>query len=196
MILHDITKEVVNAPEIDGVAQTDFEWVKRIDCGEDVNLSKIKFSSDAGTHVLMPKRFLDDGNTITDVGLSRFYGACTVVTIEGVLTGEDMEELLPYCKNKIIFHGNGRAVLSRSAVFVLADNEISLVGIDGRNIAFKEEALAVNRELAFNDIIVLCDLELSNIEDGDYTLAAFPLKVDSAEASAVRAVLFEQEKGI
>lgn len=196
MILHDITKDIISAPVYDGDPETDFQWVSRIDCGDDYNLSKIKFCNHAGTHVDAPKHFVDDGAAVSDLALSRFFGQCTVVTINGVLTGEDMENLLPFCKKKIIFHGNGEAFLSHSAAFVLADYGVTLVGTDAQSIAFEMEEDKVHRELALNNVLVLENLELKDIEDGEYTLAAFPLKMDGAEASPVRAVLFEQEKGI
>ncbi|HHZ06346.1 MAG TPA: cyclase family protein [Clostridiales bacterium] len=196
MILHDITRDIVSAPVYLGDPETDFQWVKRIDCGDDYNLSKIKFSSHAGTHVDAPKHFIDDGNSVSDLSIARFFGSCTVVTIDGVLTGEDMENLLPFCKKKVIFHGDGNVFLSQSAAFVMADYGISLVGTDGVSIAFEIEEERVHRELALNDIVVLESLDLTNIIDGDYTLAAFPLKIDTAEAAPVRAVLLEQEKGI
>lgn len=196
MILYDISRDIVSAEVYKGDPETDFQWINRIDCGDDYNLSKLRFCSHAGTHIDAPKHFDDDGSTITDLPLSRFFGACTVVTIEGVLTGEDMENLLPFCKKKIIFHSEGKAFLSQSATFVLADEGVNLVGTDGVSIAFENEEDRVHFELAQNNIVVLEGLMLTDIADGDYTLAAFPLKVESAEAAPVRAVLMQQEKGI
>ena len=47
-----------------------------------------------------------------------------------------------------------------------------------------------------NDIAVLENLDLSGVEDGnDYTLCAFPIRLDGMEAAPCRAILFEQEKG-
>lgn len=196
MILHDISKDIVTAPVYEGDPETDFQWVKRMDCGDMYNLSRIKFCTHTGTHIDTPKHYVDDGNTVEDLPLSRFFGPCTVVTIKGILTGEDMENLLPFCKKKVIFHSEGHAFLSQSAAYVLADYKIGLVGTDGVSIAFEEEEMLVHRQLALNDIVVLEGLALTGVEDGDYTLAAFPLKIEGAEAAPVRAVLFEQEKGI
>ena len=62
--------------------------------------------------------------------LSTFYGKCTVITVTGILTGDDMERLLPYCKRRILFHGEGETFLSHSAAIVLADSDVLLVGTD------------------------------------------------------------------
>ena len=195
MLVYDITKELLSAPTAKGQPETDLEWTDRIDCGETHNISKLKISSHAGTHLVTPKCYFDDGKTITDYDAADFYQPCTVVTIKGVLTGEDMENLLPFCKKQVLFKGDGEAVLSRSAAFVLADYEITLVGTDGVTIAFSAEGDQVDKELAINNIAVLLNIDLQNIEDGNYTLCALPLKAEGAEASPVRAVLLAQEKG-
>ena len=196
MIVYDITREITSAPVYKGDPVTDFQWVYRIDCGDDYNLSKIKFCNHAGTHIDTPKHFLDDGNTITDYPMSRFYGGCTVITVNDVLTGEDMEQLLPRCHKKILFKGTGEGVLSLSAVFVMADYNVELVGTENISIGFEPEEIRVHRELALNDVLVIENLDLSKIKDGHYTLVALPLKIDGAEASPARVVLLEQEKGL
>lgn len=196
MIVYDITREITTAPVYDGDPITDFQWVYRIDCGDDYNLSKIKFCNHAGTHIDTPKHFLDDGSSITDYPMSRFYGGCTVITVKDVLTGEDMERILPRCHKKILFKGLDEGVLSLSAVFVMSDYGVELVGTENISIGFEAEEMRVHRELALNDILVIENLDLSKIQDGHYTLVALPLKIDGAEASPARVVLLEQEKGL
>lgn len=195
MLVYDITRELISAPAANGQPQTDLEWTDRIDCGEDYNISKLKLSSHAGTHLVAPKCYVDDGKSLTDYEAGEFYQPCTVVTIKGVLTGEDMESLLPLCKKQVLFKGDSQAVLSRSAAFVLADYGITLVGTDGPVIAFSQEGDQVYKELAISNILILQNADLSKISDGDYILTAMPLKVDGAEASPVRAALLAQEKG-
>lgn len=196
MIVHDITKEITSAPVYNGDPVTDFQWVCRIDCGDEYNLSKIKFCNHAGTHIDTPKHFIDDGKTITDYPMSRFYGGCTVITVNDTLTGEDMETLLPHCRKKILFKGTENGVLSLSAVFVMSEYGIELVGTENMSIGFEPEEMRVHRELALNDVLVIENLDLSEIADGNYTLVALPLKVEGAEASPARVVLLEQEKGL
>ena len=128
--------------------------------------------------------------------LSVFYGKCTVVTIKGVLTGEDMERLLPYCKRRLLLHGDGEAFLSYSAAVVLADNNIQLIGTDSVSVSTAFDEYRTHFEFARAGIAVLEGLNLAGIKDGEYTLCAFPIKVSGAEAAPCRAVLMEQEKGI
>lgn len=196
MIVYDITKEITNAPVYKGDPVTDFQWVYRIDCGDEYNLSKIKFCNHAGTHIDTPKHFIDDGNTITDYPMSRFYGGCTVITVDDVLTGEDMEKILPHCRKKILFKGTAGGVLSLSAVFVMEEYGIELVGTENISIGFEPEEMRVHRQLAINDVLVIENLDLSKIKDGNYTLAALPIKIEGAEAAPARVILLEQEKGL
>lgn len=196
MIVHDITREITSAQVYEGDPVTDFQWVSRIDCGDDYNLSKIKFCNHAGTHIDTPNHFYDDGNTITDYPISRFYGDCTVVTAKNVLTGEDMERILPFCCKKILFKGTEEGVLTLSAVYVMSDYGIELVGTENMSIGFEPEEYRVHRELALNDVLVIENLDLSAIADGSYILAALPLKIESAEAAPARVILLEQEMGL
>ena len=119
-----------------------------------------------------------------------------VVTVEGVLTGEDMDNLIPRCGKRIIFKGNGKAFLSRSAASVLADSGTLLIGTDADSIAVDFDEVQTHQELARGGIAVLENLDLSAVKDGEYTLYAFPLKIKNAEAAPCRAVLMLQEKGL
>ena len=182
MIVHDITKELTSTPVYEGDPITDFQWVTRIDCGEDYNDT--------------PKHFFDDGNTITDYQMNRFYGNCTVVEAKHPLTGEDMEKILPFCCKKILFKGVGEGILTLSAVFVMGEYDVEMVGTENASIAYESEEYAVHRELALKDILIIENLDLSQIATGSYILAALPLKIEGAEAAPTRAILLEQELGL
>ena len=128
MLLYDISTDVLTAKVYDGDPTPNLEYIKSCDNGDDYNLSVLKTCMHTGTHIDSPYHFDSDGKKIEDMKLSVFYGKCTVVTIKGILTGEDMERLLPYCKRRLILHGDGEAYLSYSAAVVLADSDIQLIG--------------------------------------------------------------------
>ena len=150
----------------------------------------------AGTHIDAPLHFCPDGKGITDLRLNTFYGKCTVITVKGVLTGEDMDKLLPYCRKRILFRGNGDTYLSHSAAIVLAQSRVVLVGTDAESIAPPFDEVKTHRELGRAEIAVLENLNLSGVDDGEYDLCAFPIKLGGLEAAPCRAILFEQEKGL
>ena len=196
MLLYDITTDILTAKVYEGDPAPKLEYIKSIENGDDYNLSVLNTCMHTGTHIDSPYHFDSDGSKIEDMKLSVFYGKCTVVTIKGILTGEDMERLLPYCKRRLILHGDSQAYLSYSAAVVLADSNIQLVGTDADSISTSFDEYRTHLELARSGIAVLEGLNLKGIRDGEYTLCAFPVKVCGAEAAPCRAVLMEQEKGI
>ena len=196
MLLYDISTDILTAQVYEGDPKPTLEYIKSTEAGDDYNLSVLSTCMHTGTHVDSPFHFDEDGAKISDMKLSVFYGKCTVVTIKGILTGEDMERLLPYCKRRLLLHGEGEAYLSYSAAVVLADSNIQLIGTDGVSVSTAFDEYRTHLEFARANIAVLEGLNLTGIRDGEYTLCAFPIKVSGAEAAPCRAVLMEQEKGI
>lgn len=195
MIIHDISRDLNGCEVYPGDPETKIHFVKHLDKGDPYTLSVFGTCSHAATHIDAPSHFYSEGYTLDQLPLSVFYGKCTVVSINGVLTGEDMEKLLPYCKNKILLHGKGKAFISSSAAIVLAESNVVLVGTDALSIAPDFDEEKTHLELAKSSIAVLEGLDLEGIEDGEYVLSAFPVKISQVEAAPCRAVLFQQEKG-
>jgi arylformamidase len=196
MIIHDISRDTLTAPVYEGDPETEVTQLKNMEELDEYNLSAISMSVHAGTHIDAPLHYMEDGSPIDLLRLNTFYGKCTVITVEGVLTGSDMERLLPYCKRRILFHGSGKTFLSQSAAIVLADSHVVLVGTDADSIAPPFDEDRPHRELAKAGIAVLENLYLDKIDDGEYDLCAFPVKLAGLEAAPCRAILFEMEKGL
>ena len=195
MILHDISRDTLTCPVFEGDPETEVRTLQSIET-DICNLSAVSISVHAGTHIDAPLHFWEDGSSVDDLRLNTFYGKCTVISVEGILTGDDMERLLPYCKRRVLFHGNGNTYLSHSAAIVLADSKVVLVGTDADSIAPPFDEARPHRELARAGITVLENLDLSAIDDGEYELCAFPVKLGGLEAAPCRAILLEMEKGL
>ncbi len=196
LIIHDISKDTISTPVFSGDPETEVVQVRSMEDGDGYNLSKISMSVHSGTHIDAPLHFCADGSSIDKLRLNTFYGKCTVITVDGILTGEDMERLLPYCKRRILFRGKGNTYVSQSAAIVLASSRVVLVGTDAESIAPSFDEEKTHRELARAGIAILENLNLNDIEDGEYDLCAFPVKFGGLEAAPCRAILFEQEKGL
>lgn len=195
MLLYDISGDIMTSKVYEGDPKPTHRYINTIQSGDDYNLSEFSMCSHNSTHIDAPYHFDPDGAKIGDMRLSTFYGKCTVVTIKGVLTGQDMERLLPYCKKRLILHGEGEAYISMSAAVVIADSDIVLVGTDGLCLSTAFDEMRVHLELARKGVAILEGLDLEGIKDGEYTLCAFPLKLSDSEAAPCRAILMEQEKG-
>ena len=196
MIIHDISRDTINTPVYDGDPETKAERIKSIDNGDGYNLTEISMSVHSGTHIDAPLHFYDEGSSIDNIRLNTFFGKCTVISVSGILTGEDMERLLPYCKRRVLFHGEGKTFISHSAAIVLAESRVVLVGTDALSIAPSFDEERTHRELARAGIVILKNLNLSAIDDGEYDLCAFPIKLGGLEAAPCRAIILEQEKGL
>lgn len=196
MIIHDISRDTMTTPVYDGDPETRAEKIKSIDNGDGYNLTELSMSVHSGTHIDAPLHFCSEGNSIDKIRLNTFFGKCTVISVNGVLTGDDMERLLPYCKRRVLFHGEGNTFISHSAAIVLAESRVVLVGTDAQSIAPSFDEERTHRELARAGIAVLENLNLSAIDDGEYDLCAFPVKLGGLEAAPCRAIILEQEKGL
>ena len=189
MKIIDISTEAFTAPNYDDDPQPKYKWFKSIKKGSEYNLSVLGMTPHTGTHIDAPLHYFQGGESIDECPLEKCYGTCTVVSIDGILTGEDMDKLLPHCKKRLLIHGKGKASLELSAARVLTDNGIVLVGIDSVSISFQEQEEAVHRELLSKGTLILENLCLDGVRDGNYILSALPLKLGGLEASPVRAVL-------
>ena len=196
MIIHDISRDTINTPVYDGDPETKAEKIKSFDNGDEYNLTEISMSVHSGTHIAAPLHFCEDGQSIDNIRLNTFFGKCTVISVSGILTGEDMERLLPYCKRRVLFHGEGETFISHLAAIVIAESRVVLVGTDAPSIAPSFDEERTHRELARAGIAILENLNLSAIDDGEYDLCAFPVKLGGLEAAPCRAIILEQEKGL
>lgn len=189
----DISKELFSTPVYPGDPEPHRELVRRIELGDTYNLSGFYTGCHSATHVDAPRHFIDDGKTVDELDLSQFVGRCTVVAASGIVTGADIDRIIPYCEEIILFKGGGEAFLSESAAFALADAGVALVGTDAWSIGAPHAEAGPHVELLGAGIPILEGLNLSNVEEGTYTLIALPLFLKGAEASPVRAVLLEDE---
>ena len=196
LIIHDISRDALTSAVYDGDPQTEVTKIKSIDSGDDYNLSAVSLCTHTGTHIDAPLHFCEDGKSISQMRLNTFTGKCTVVSVSGILTGEDMDEILAHSRKKLLLHGNGSAFVSAFAARVLADSDVAMIGTDAQSIAPEYEETQTHKILAEAGIAILENLDLSDISDGDYEIFAFPIKLGGLEAAPCRAILFEQERGL
>ena len=195
MLLYDISREIMSAEVYEGDPKPSVRSLQSIAGGGMYNLSEVSMCAHTGTHIDAPLHFDEEGEDVASMRITRFYGKCTVVTINGILTGDDMEQLLPHCERRLILHSSGQAFLSVSAARVIADSKLVLIGTDAMSIAPPFDEYMPHLELARAGVAVLEGLYLDGVEDGEYILSAFPLKLGGLEAAPCRAVLMREKKG-
>lgn len=196
MLIYDISRSIPGSPPFDGDPETKIEQICSMGNGDDYNLTAFTMSSHTGTHIDAPYHFDEDGIKIEEIRPAVFYGKCSVISADRILTGVDLEKMLPRLRRRLLIHGNGLGFIESSAAQVIADRGLLLVGIDSASIAPSFDEERTHRILAQNGIPIIENLSLDDVEDGDdYTICAFPIRLDGCEAAPCRAILLEQEKG-
>jgi uncharacterized protein len=139
----------------------------------------IHMNTHASTHMDFPSHFIENGKTQDDLDLNLVHGEVHVT--------ETFDEFLPEGTVRVIAK---EGFLTKERAAALVRGGIRLVGTVNDSI---EESLPydVHKILLENDIIIIENLNLSHVVRGRYTLCAFPLKIQGAEAAPARVVLID-----
>ncbi len=191
------------APVFPGDTHYRQRWAASIGPGCPVNVSEITLSPHVGAHADAPLHYDADGATIGHVDLVPFLGACRV--IHAINKGPLIEwahiaHALDRLPARVLVRTYAHAPVDRwdpqltayapATIERLAGLGVLLVGIDTASIdPADSKVLESHQVIRRLDLRVLENLVLDDVPEGDYELIALPLKLVSADASPVRAVL-------
>ena len=172
-----------------------------------MNVSTLTLSPHVGAHADAPLHYDPRGAAVGALDLDPYLGPCRVVHAIGrgpLVTWEHLAHalrgLLPprvLCaptnarrwSGGILARGFAAATIER-----LADAGVRLVGIDTASIdPADSKTLDSHQVIRRRGLRVLENLVLDDVPEGDYELIALPLKLMTADASPVRAILRELE---
>jgi arylformamidase len=180
--------------------------VSSIEKGAAYNLSNLTLSSHAGTHIDAPAHFIKGAKTIDQYPLKRFIIPAHVVDAEDeeaieaqIFQNLDIKSgdaLLFKTMNSMSGLSTGGSFsekfvyMSEEAAHRCVDLKVGLVGIDYLSIdQYSDDDAPAHRILLENDILILENINLREVPEGEYALFCPPLKIRDAEASPVRAML-------
>jgi arylformamidase len=202
--LWDISPPVhAGSPVFPGDTAYRQQWCATIGPGCPVNVSAITLSPHVGAHADAPLHYDTQGTSIGDVSLDAFLGPCRVIHAIGcgpLITWEHIahavDRALPprvlvrtYARAPADWDGQLSAY-APDTVERLADLGVLLVGIDTASIdPADSKLLSSHQVIRRRGLRVLENLVLDAVPEGDYELIALPLKLTTADASPVRAVL-------
>ena len=192
MKIIDISRELLSAPVYPGDRVPSVTHVTDTSLGDVATVSDISACLHNGTHLDAPCHFFPAAADVNDYPLDTLCGECFVVEANGVLTGEEMENILARRVGIERLLIKGDATLSQSAAFVLCDAGLKLIGVEGTSVAAASETAVVHRKLLAEPIAILENLDLSAASEGWYLLFAAPIKIDGADGAPVRALLLER----
>jgi arylformamidase len=203
--LWDISPPVhAGAPVFPGDAHYEQRWAATLGPGCPVNVSTITLSPHTGAHADAPLHYDADGSAVGALDLEPYLGACRVVhaigcgaLVEWRHVERAIDASLPprllvrtYQRMPVDRWDGALAGYAPDVVERLADRGVLLVGIDTASIDPAEsKTLAAHQVIRRRNLRVLENLVLDEVPEGDYELIALPLKLTTADASPVRAVL-------
>ena len=202
--LWDISPAVhPGAPVFPGDTPYQQQWSAILAPGCPVNVSAITLSPHVGAHADAPLHYDAQGAAVGELPLAPFLGPCRVVhaigcgpLIEWQHIAHAVDATLPqrvlvrtYAKAPMQWDGQLTAY-APDTIERLADLGVLLVGIDTASIdPADSKTLASHQVIRRRNLRVLENLVLDDVPEGDYELIALPLKLTTADASPVRAVL-------
>ena len=173
--------------------------------GANIDLSTIRTTVHVGAHADAPSHYQGGGDTIEMRALWRFYGPCQVVSVPDARGRRIVpaDVTVPITAPRVLFHTGSMpdpnawnddfAALSPELIAWLHDEcGVHLVGIDTPSIdPPSSKGLESHGAVAARDMSIIEGLVLGDVAPSHYTLVAFPLKLEGADASPVRAVLLD-----
>ena len=203
----DISPPVhAGAPVFPGDTPYRQRWAASIGPGCPVNVSEITLSPHVGAHADAPLHYDADGASIGDTDMAPFLGPCRVIHAigRGPLVGwadiaHAIDDTLPprvlvrtYERMPVDRWDPQLAAYAPDTVERLAARGVQLIGIDTASIdPADSKTLDSHQTIRRHGMRVLENLVLDEVPEGDYELIALPLRLVTADASPVRAVLCE-----
>ena len=204
--LWDISPPVrEGAPVFPGDTPYRQQWAAQIAPGCPVNVSTLTLSPHVGAHADAPLHYDPQGAPVGALALEPYLGPCRVIHAIArgpLVTWEHLAHALGGLPPRVLVRTYERAPVDRwdpdLAAFApdtierLADAGVRLVGIDTASIdPAPSKTLDSHQAIRRRGLRVLENLVLDEVPEGDYELIALPLKLMTADASPVRAVLRE-----
>jgi arylformamidase len=204
--LWDISPPVhAGSPVFPGDTPYQQQWGATLGPGCPVNVGVLTLSPHVGAHADAPLHYSPDGAAVGALSLEPYLGRCRVIhaigvgpLVEWAHLAHALHDLPPrvlvrtYQRMPQGHFDDALPAFASATVERLADAGVQLIGIDSASID-----PAASKDLPSHQVIrrrhlrVLENLLLDDVPEGDYELIALPLKLTTADASPVRAILRE-----
>jgi len=204
---YDISQEVFSCAVYPGDPVPQKEVLLSMNDGAVCNLTGVSMCAHNGTHIDAPYHFLNNGNTVDELGLEPFVGMAYVIGHQGIVSGADAERILEKagegvlsdCRNqqlneknepkRILIKGNAEVSLEAAEVFARA--KLFLLGNESQTVGPEDAPMAVHKVLLGAGTVLLEGIRLTDVPEGAYLLSAAPLNLAGGDGAPCRAVLLE-----
>ncbi|MCL2425694.1 MAG: cyclase family protein [Oscillospiraceae bacterium] len=189
----DITRTLQDAPIYPGSSPAKIESVLSMSNGDRCNVSMITAGSHMGTHADASSHFLKDSMTSIDLmPLAHYYGPCRVLTVDesAMITQKMLKGKLDGCE-RLVIHGGGLSYLTKEAAEYIVNTGVITIVTDALSVAPPDNEVEIHSIILSAGIAVVENTILDNVDDGEYILSAFPVKIGGCDGAPVRAVLIQ-----
>lgn len=176
----------------------------RIAEGQAVNLSTVTMSLHTGAHIDAPRHFDDGGPGIEGIDLDICFGPARLATVaanDGTIAVSDLTAILGDPPVRLLLRCNPNFDPERfperfihfrpAAAEAIGAAGVRLIGIDAPSVDHLDsKELPCHKAFWRHGTYILENLLLHDVPDGQYGLAAVPLRIVQGDASPVRAILF------
>ena len=201
--LWDISPPVhAGSPVFPGDAPYRQQWAATLSPICPVNVATLTLSPHTGAHADAPLHYSPDGAAVGALDLAPYLGPCRVIhalDCGPLVEWRHLAHALVGLPPRVLVRTYAQAptgwdpalsAFAPDTVSRLADAGVRLIGIDTASIdPADSKTLPSHQVIRQRDLRVLENLVLDAVPEGDYELIALPLKLMSADASPVRAVL-------
>jgi arylformamidase len=183
-----------------------FHWerVSDISGTGTANVSRITTSVHVGTHIDAPLHFINEGQDITELELSRLCGPGVVIHLPEPrdVEARDLESAKIPPGHRVLIRTANEALwdepefrrdffgLSGEAAMWLVDRDVPLVGVDYLSVdRYDNNEKPAHYALLGNGVIIVEGLDLSRAAPGRYEVVALPLKIAGSDGSPARVII-------
>lgn len=205
MRIHDISQPLgTETATWPGDRRIDVEWTLRMDRGDSVNVAALATSVHAGTHADGFLHVTRAGETAAQMPLDAYIGRCVVVDVTGVreVSTDDVAGLDLASAQRVLFRTRAAvdetefpapfAHIAPELARRIAAAGVRLVGTDAPSVdPVDSKTLDAHHAFVQGRVAILENVVLTDVDPGEYTLIALPLRLVEADSSPVRAVLIE-----
>ncbi len=176
--------------------------------GADANVTRLNLGAHSATHMDAPVHFIEGTPGIDSFALDALVGTVQVLNMTGLETHIGAAHLeaasIPAGTSRVLFKTRNSQywqtdpdnfhrdfiALAPDGAHWLTQHGVKLVGIDYLSIEQFDSAHHETHHILLAERVVIVEgLNLSEIEPGEYTLMALPLKIKNADGAPARVLL-------
>lgn len=209
MRIYDISLTITpDLPVWPGDPAVVLQSMSSIAAGDDANVTGMQMGVHTGTHVDAPHHFLDDDpRTVEQMSLKTLTGRTYVMHLPdqvSVISAEILAQVeIPPRTRRLLFRTRNSSywatdphhfredfvAIDASGAQYLVERGVKLIGVDYLSVAPYGDGKPTHEILLKAGIVLVEGLNLSQVDQGRYTLYCLPIKLGGVEGAPARAIL-------